>query len=61
MNIITYYHAITLRLTGILQRLYFHLLQKPLYQLSFNSGNNRFVCKGILINSSIKLLGGVIK
>lgn len=58
MNIIKYYHAITCRLTGILQRLYFHLLQKPLYQLSFNSGDNHFVCKGILINSSVKLIGG---
>ena len=42
MDIIKYYHAITFRLTGILQRLYFHLLQKPLYQLSFNSGDNHF-------------------
>ena len=58
MNIIKIHTAIVRRLTGILQRLYFHLLQKPLYQLSFNSGNNRFVCKGILINSSIKLIGG---
>lgn len=57
MNFIKYYHAITRRLTGILQYLYFHLLQKPMYQFSYNSGGNRFVCHGMLINSSILLVG----
>ena len=58
MNIIKIHTAIVRRLTGILQRLYFHLLQKPLYQLSYNSGGNRFICHGVLINSSIRLTGG---
>lgn len=58
MDIIKYYHAITFRLEKILQRLYFHLLQKPLYQLSYNSGGNLFICNGVLINSSIRLTGG---
>lgn len=57
MNIIKYSHAINRRGTEILQRLYFHLLQKPIYKLSYNSENNHFVCRGVLINSSIHLNG----
>lgn len=57
MNIIRYYSAITFRLVRIFQLLYFYLLQKPLYQFSYNSGSNRFVCRGVLLNSSIRLSG----
>lgn len=57
MNIIKYYHAIAFRFARIFQHLYFFLLQKPLYQISYNSGGNRFLCHGVLINSSIDLLG----
>ena len=58
MNIIKLHHAITCRLVGLLRRMYFYLFQKPIYLISYNCGGNKFVCHGILNNSSMFLTRG---
>lgn len=35
----------------------FHLIMKPLYTLNFNTSGNNFLCKGILIKSSVDIQG----
>lgn len=43
-------------LSKIVYKVFFLVLQKPFYNVSYNC-NNKFQCRGLLFNSSIKLYG----
>lgn len=42
------------------QKLWFLGVKKPLYMLAYNSHGNHFECHGLLLNTSLKISGGVI-
>lgn len=57
MNIITKMNKAEEKLRALFQRAYFTFIQKPLYQLSYNSHGNSFVCHGRLYHLRIILTG----
>lgn len=57
MNYIKLYYTFINHLINLLRRIYFYIFQKPIYSVSYNSAGNKFVCHGILRNSSIFLTG----
>lgn len=57
MNLVCSTNIVKRRCIIILSDIYFHLIQKPIYKLSFNSGNNYFLCKGKMRKSEINMIG----
>lgn len=57
MNISYYLTVICFKFKRVLNGLFFLLIQKPIYNLSYNNKSNSFNCNGLLFNSSIKLSG----
>lgn len=57
MNILLFINKITHKIQQIFHILFFLLIKKPLYILSYNSNGNNFVCKGLMMNSSLKMSG----
>ena len=56
MNINLFLSRIMTRLSRCFWKYFFYGLQRPIYNLSYNYGN-KFSCRGLLINSSITLVG----
>lgn len=57
MNFIYFFNKITKKCNKILHIIFFFLIKKPLYTLSYNNNGNRFVCKGFIIKSSLIING----
>lgn len=57
MNIVHICDNLTKKIKKIFQLLYFFLIQKPIYCLSYNGDGNQFSCKGYLLNSSVLITG----
>lgn len=57
MNILLFINKTTHKIQQIFHILFFLFIKKPLYILSYNSNGNHFVCKGLIINSSLKVSG----
>lgn len=56
MNIFFYIQHVMTRLSQLFLKAFFMFIQKPFYDASYNH-ENKFSCHGLLINSSIKLIG----
>ena len=57
MNIVSSCVELSKKIRKVFQLIYFILLKKPLYFISFNSNGNKFLCDGRLFNSSVMMQG----
>ena len=57
MNIANYLYHFREKLSRKFQYFYFKCFKLPIYNLSYNTGSNKFVCKGTLRNCKIHVSG----
>ena len=57
MNFIPHVRLLQNRISKALSRLFWICIKNPLYNLSYNSNGNKFICKGVLTKSSIIIKG----